>query len=196
MAKATKDEPLEVLTMEERMMRFQERQLAIQEAALGVQSAQLKQTAPKSNTRGPQISVFNPRGQKDFAMPELKCEMYMPFKMSPTLHALDREEVELFNLITPGDHYEVELTDGAKQHICVIGTRNHATGELEKIVFKGPKDDEGFYSPLFTNDNKQSFPSTKSMLRQMLGDAADDVLTMRDEQSAIKRGELAVSVGA
>lgn len=163
---------------------------------MGVQAAQLKQTASKSNTQGPKLSVFNPRGEKDFAMPRLKCPITFGFTVTPEFHALDREEVELFNLVEPKDDYTIELLDETKQRICVIGTKNHQSGELESMMFKGPKDDQGAYGALFSNESRTRFPALKVLLRQMLGDAADEVVTMKAERAAITRGDLAISVGA
>lgn len=196
MAKEKADKAVEELTTEERLLRIQERQLELQERALGVQQAQIKQTAPKSNTQAPKISAFNPRGEKDFPLPPLKCDIFLPFKLSPLLHSLDREEIELLNRLTPSDDYVIDLSNGDQQHICVVGSRNHATGKLESMAFKGPRDDQGQYAGLFTNENRQTFPSLKLMLRQMLGEAAADVQTMRSEFAAIADGTLLVSQGA
>jgi hypothetical protein len=118
-------------------------------------------------------------------MPALKCEVYCPWKESPTYHHLDREEVELFNLLEPGE-YTIELNDGSPCSVVVVGVKNHDTGSLEKMTLAGPKDpDTGHYSGLFTAERKQLFPSLKAMLRQMIGDAADGVMTMRQEVTRI-----------
>ncbi len=191
---AKKDDEQE-LSLDERLLRIQERQLALQEGQLLVQQQQLKQTAKKSNTQGPKISVFNPRGEKDYPMPRLKCEVYAPWKMSPEIHSLDREEVELFNLLEPGD-YTIELTDGSSARVCVVGVRNSNTGALEKLSLLGPKDDTGLHGALFTNENKQTFPPLRSMLRQMIGQPAVQVLSMKKELAQVHAGQLAVSVGA
>lgn len=170
-----------------------------------VQKAQLKQTAPRSNAAGPKISVFNPRGEKDFAMPRLKCELYAPFQLTPSLQesspSLDREEVELFNLLEPGE-YKVTLADESEIPVCVIGTRNTLSGKLEKLGLLGPKDvDTGNYTALFTSSNKQTFPPFKKMLREMLGEKAADVMSMGEERRRIALPEehpehFAVSLGA
>ena len=168
---------------------------SIQEANQQVQKAQLKQTAPRSNTQGPKISVFNPQGEKDYPMPELKCEVNMPFPQRPSLHGMDWEEVELMNLIDPGI-YKVELNDGSVVTVNVIGRTNHATGATESLNFSGPMDpDTGHPTPLFTNTNKLLFPSLRNILRQMLGEKAEGVMTMASRVRKIKAGELPVSVG-
>jgi hypothetical protein len=196
--------PTPALSIEERMLALQERQLAIQEAqaqaqlaAVEVQKEQVKQTRRKSNAVAPGISAFNPRGQKDYPMPELKCEIYAPWKMTPTLHSLDREEVELFNLLEPGD-FTVELNDGARAEVCVVGVRNHVSKRLEKLSLMGPKDpDTNMHTGLFTNENKTQWPSLKKMLREMLDQQGTeiDVMTIAKERQLVASGQLAVSVG-
>ena len=183
----------------------------IQENNNQVQRLQLKQTAPRSNTQPHGISVFNPRGQKDFPMPRLKCEVLMPFSQKPEGHGLDREEVELMNLVEPGV-YEVALNDESTLKICVVGRRNRATDEIEQLTFSGPTDpDSGQPTPLWTKSNKQQFPPLRTMLRQIVGEAADRVMPMKTEvkkvaqfvaaktpeqqQAALHAGALPVSLG-
>jgi hypothetical protein len=189
------------LALEERRLANEERTLALQEAALKVQQAQLKQTAPKSNAMGPGISVYNRRGEKDFPMPRLKCEVYCPWQITPELQEsspqLTREEVELFNLIEPGD-YTIEMNDGTSQALCVVGVINQNDGRLEKLSLMGAKDpDTGHYTGLFKQENKNLFPSMTGMLRQILAQRGVlvDVRTMKQEAQLIKDG-LPVSVGA
>jgi hypothetical protein len=190
MAKQTVEEQ----TAEPTLTSVLARLLEIQAGNQDVQKAQLKQTAPKSNQSGPLRSPFNPRGEKDFPMPLLKCDVYAPWKMTPTYHSLDREEVELFNLLDPGE-YPVELVDGSTVRVHVVGVRNSNTGQLEKLSLMGAKDDQGVHAGLFTNENRHNFPSLKSMLRQMVGEPAESVLTMKREAALIASGELAVSLG-
>jgi hypothetical protein len=167
----------------------------IQRDSQQVQKAQLKQTAPKSNAMGPNISCYNPRGDKDFPLPMLKCEFWAPWRESPTYHSLDREEVELVNLLEPGQ-YSIELTDGSPVQVSIVGARNSETGLLERLSMHGAKDDTtGHYASLFTAERKQMYPSLKSMLRQMIGEPAAAVMTMQRENALIKSGELTVSVG-
>ncbi len=142
----------------------------IQQGSQDVQLKQLKQTAPKSNTQHPKISVFNPRGDKDFPMPDLKCEVNAPFPLRPGQHGLDREEVELVNLTMPGA-YHVELNDGSIQEVLITGRVNKATGKVDSMRWSGPLDeDTGHPTPLFTTETRQRFPALRVMLRQILGD--------------------------
>lgn len=149
-----------------------------------VQRAQLKQTAPKSNTRGPATSPYNPRGEKDYPMPELACLHLMPFEQKPSLHGLDREEVELINMVKPGK-YTVEMNDGGLRTIFLNGKVNRLNGRVEQIRWEGePDPDSGHPSPLFTGHNKQEFPALRVILRQMLGQKS----AFRDEDNADKYG--------
>jgi hypothetical protein len=173
-----------------------------------VASTHLKRSAPRSNAAGPAISVFNPRGEKDYPMPELQCEVNMPFPQRPGLHGFTREEVELMNLVEPGD-YVIELNDGQPQQLSVIGKRNHATGKIEGLRFSGPIDpDTGRHTPLFTAQNKQQFPNCATLLRQILGEKAHGVMPMAverekvsaflaatDKEAAVAAGALSVSLG-
>ena len=183
----------------------------IQENNNQVQRLQLKQTAPRSNTQSHKISVFNPRGEKDFPMPRLKCEVLMPFSQKPEGHGLDREEVELMNLVEPGV-YEVGLNDDSMIKVCVIARKNHATDQIEQLAFSGPLDPEtGQRTPLWTSSNKQQFPPLRTILRQIVGEAADRVMPMKVEvkkiaqflaaktpeqqQTALHAGALPISLG-
>lgn len=180
------------------------------EKSADIQREQLKQTAAKSLKRGPNISVFNPRGEKDFPMPTLKCEVYAPWKMSPMLHSLDREEVELFNLLEPGE-YVGELNDGTTVPVNVVGVRNSENGKLEKLSLQGAKDEGGVYMTLFTKERRNAFPALRLFLRQLIGDPASAVMPMKEEErrvkqfldapedgkaAAVQAGALPVSVGA
>lgn len=198
----------EELTIEERMIAYQERQLAIQERQLelqekaqGIQKEQLRQTRHRSNQQGALRSPFNPRGDKDFPLQDLKCEMWLPFKITtPDIGGLDREEVELANLLQPGE-YQIEMNDGAIQKVCVVGVQNPETGQLYKLSLLGPRDENGAHTGLFTKDRIQRFPSLKSILRQLVGEEASaSVMTMKEEVRRIHLPEddpkrLLVSVG-
>ncbi len=201
-------------TVEERMLDFQERQLAIQErqvaaseAALKLQGAQLAQTKRPSNARGPNISPMNPRGEKDYKMPRLKCEIMAPWKIDPQIHGLTREEVELFNLLEPGE-YTVSLNDGSTRHVTVVATMNTVKGTIERLTLAGAYDpDAKQYGSLFIPQDKQLFPAMTTILRECISqqpggtEKAAKVMTMREEKRRIALpaedpAHLAVSVGA
>jgi hypothetical protein len=156
-----------------------------------VQQAALAQNAPKSLTLIPKISPYNWRGEKDYPAPRLKCEIFAPFSITPELQInspqLTREEIELFNLLEQGD-YVIELLDGTKTPVCVVGVKSQTTGKLESLGLFGAKDNAtGHYTALYSRENRFAFPGLRVMLRQMLGDAASGVMTMEEE---LKRTQL------
>ena len=136
-----------------------------------------------SNVVATGISVFNPRGDKDHPLPRLKCEIHAPWKIHPEYHGLDREEVELFNLLQPGE-YRVELNDQSTAKVDVVAVKNETTGKLEKLRIKTN----------WTEEHKGKYPAMRMMLRQMIGAPANAVQTMKQEVAAIEAGDLAVSV--
>lgn len=173
----------------------------IQGDNVAVSKEQLRQTRRRSNQAGALRSPFNPRGDKDFPMPDLQCEMWIPYKITdPHIGGLDREEVELLNLLTPGD-YVIEMNDGATQQVSVVGTRDNASGKLFKLELKGPRDEDGQHTGLFIKERRQQFPSLKSMLRQIIGEEkAASVLSMKEEARRIllpldDPKHLAISIG-
>jgi hypothetical protein len=146
-----------------------------------------KQNAPKSLEvfQIAQTSVFNPRGEKDHQMPRLKCDIYAPWKIDRQHHGCTREEVELFNLLEPGE-YPFELNDGAAAKMQVIAHKNDATGAIEELHL--------LPTPPWNQEHKQRFPAMTVMLRDILGEPAEAIVTMKREKAQIARGELSVSV--
>lgn len=156
---------------------------------LDLQREQLKQTRKKSNDVGPDRSVFNPRGQKDYPMPDLKCEVLMPWPLRKGfMHGLTREEVELMNLIEPGE-YVISLLDGTDVQCCVLGTRNTLTRKVERLAFMGTRDEEsGHYSTLYSKERRNAFPSMVATLREILdqkGTSYAHIMTMKEENRRI-----------
>ena len=194
----------------ERQNAIAERQLALAEGAaeretqsLKLQAEQLKQTRKRSNEVGPEISAFNPRGEKDFPMPKLKCEVSCPWPNRPEWHSFTREEVELWNLVEPGQ-FQIEKMDGSVVEANVIGARNTTTGKLEALELVGAYDTgEKRFGPIFPKGGHHTtFPPLTNMLRQILAKRADlnvepnEVMTMKREEALIATGELTVSQGA
>jgi hypothetical protein len=151
-----------------------------------VQAKAMKKAMRPSNDTTHGISAFNPRGEKDFPMPPLKCEIRAPWSIHPAFHGLDREEVELFNRLEAGE-YDVELNDGTVARVYVKARINEITEKLERLDMET--------APRWTNENKSLFPAMRVMLRSMLGDGAAGVMTMATEHRKIAAKELAVSVG-
>lgn len=164
--------------------------IEIQAAGHVIQREQLKQTRKPSNARPPEISVYNPRGQKDYPMPSLKCEVLMPWplRQGDGNGGLTREEVELMNLIEPGE-YIVSLLDGTEATCNVLGTRNINTRKVERLAFMGARDDQsGHYSTLYSKERRNAFPSMVATLKEILAQQGVDtstVMTMKEEMRRI-----------
>lgn len=192
-----KEQPEKVVSDEPTMAQVLARLAEIAAANTEVQKAQLKQTAPRSNAAVPKISVFNPQGEKDYPMPDLKCEI-QPWNQTPAFHAFTREEVELLNALEPG-RFVIDLNDGSTIVCEVVGDRNSA-GTLERLTLMGAKDlTSGQYGALFTHENKALFPALAVILRSMLEQQGTDhagVMTMRKQRALVQAGELPVSLGA
>jgi hypothetical protein len=173
----------------DRLAAIAEAQQASAASQAVVSEATANRLKPKSLEIGeiPQISAFNPRGERQYPMPRLKCEIYAPWTIDPNSHGLTREEVELFNLLEPGA-YTVSLTDGDSAKVEVIADVNEATGRIEKMKLKP--------TPSWSDEHRQRFPAMATMLRDMLGDSAKGVVSMKEEQRQIANGTLAVSVSA
>lgn len=165
-----------------------------------VQREQLKQTKRRSNQFAPLTSPMNYRGEKDYPMAPLKCPMYIPHKVDEAnIGGLTREEVDLLNLVEPGDYF-IEMNDGDRQAVCVVGYRSSTTNELYRMDFMGPRDEEGKHTGLFTHDRRNRFPSFRMLLRQILGEKADGVMTMAEEKRRVRLPEtdpqhLPISIG-
>ncbi len=160
--------------------------IEIQAAAQTVQTEQLRQTRQKNNARAPEISVFNPQGQKDYPMPVLQCEVLMPWPLraSDMNGGLTYEEVELMNKIKPGE-YVLELLDGTAVQCCVLGTKNSISGKIERLAFMGQFDAEARnYSTLFSKERRNIMPSMVNTLKQIIDQMPDanydDVMSMKE----------------
>ena len=183
--KATNDEPAPTV---DAIGAALDRLAAIAEAQAGMTQATAKRLAPKSLEVAEiaQTSPFNPRGDRTYAhLMQLKCDIYAPWKIDKMHHGCTREEVELFNRLTPGI-YPITLNDDTPAKVTVIGQTNEATGAIERLTLQP--------EPSWTNEHRNRFRSMSAMLREMLGEAADGILTMKQEKAKIATGELAVSV--
>jgi len=177
----------------DRLARISEQQAEQQASNHLLQREQLKQTRRKSNQAAPLASVFNPRGEKDFPMPKLKCEVLMPFPQRVELHGLDREEVELMNVLIDDVRtkvlnkeapvYSVDLNDGSAVQLCIEPVFNRTTQQLERIRWCGPTDpDTRMPTPFFTTENRQQFRPLRNILRDMLPEEKTaGVMTMKAE---------------
>lgn len=158
-------------------------------------NATLKQIHRPRNEFPPLMSVFNPRGDKDYPRPLLKCEMFTPWFRPWDPGSLTREEVELLNLLDEGE-YTMTRNDGTKVVLPVIVKYKLGTKEPERITIT--------HESAFKNEEQARNKSLADTLRSMLGRKAKDVITMEEEEAYIRLGQLndgtqseqPVSVGA
>lgn len=138
-----------------------------------------------SNEAVPQISVLNPRGDKDFPRPALKCRVLFPWQVEH--ESCTREEIELLNLLVPGD-YMVERNDGTKVKLIVRATYKADSDTIDTLLVN--------HDTAFNNDYHWLMPPMKSILRQMLRQnpktkaLANVVLSMDEELELIQAGLL------
>jgi len=173
-----------------------ERLASMQQTIADQNNQTLRQIHRPRNEFPPEISEFNLRGDKDFARPPLKCEMHTPWFRPWDQSSLTREEVELLNLLEPGE-YTLKRNDGTKVIVQVEG--KYALGDstkLERLTIAHPS--------AFGNAEHARMKSLPDTLRSMLGRKAKDVITMEEEEGYIRLSQSnageplkhAVSVGA
>lgn len=162
-----------------------------------------RKTMRPENDHPPNVSAFNPRGDKDFPRPPLRCEYLMPWPIKPgSAEELTREEIELLNLLEPG---EVMITRADR-------TRIKFTVRIErKLDSEEPSRVLVHHDTAFNNDHHKLLPF--DWIRQLVEsnpktrEAAKAVVTMEEEEALILArkfndgrlagpGERVVSVGA
>lgn len=150
------------------------------DAANIIANMQRSTTAPE-NKFFPDISAFNLRGEKDFKRPTLRCEYFLPWPINPgSAEELTREEVELLNLVRPGEHM-VLRADRTKIKIHVHQINKLDSDEPSRVVFN--------HDTAFNNDYHRLMPY--DWIRQIVESnpktraAAKAVLTMDEEEALI-----------
>ena len=141
--------------------------------------------ARPSNEAVPMISVLNPRGDKDFPRPPLKCRILFPWQVEH--ESCTREEIELINLLIPGD-FMVERNDGTKVKLTVRATYKADSDTVDTLFIN--------HDTAFNNDYHWLMPPMRSILRQMLRQnpktkaLANVVLSMEEEIDQIGRAHV------
>jgi hypothetical protein len=142
------------------------------------------------NAESPQVSVYNPQGDREYPRPALVCRMFLPWEAD--WEALTYEEIELLNLLPslgPGE-YPVRLNDGSKATVSLQIERG-PDGRPHRLLLSG--------LGLFDNEKHRLAPPLASLLRQLLASkastrkAAEQVLTMEEREEKVARGELPIS---
>ena len=115
-----------------------------------------KQMSPQNDTC-PQISPFNPLGDRNHPRPRLKCAFFLgPYPLEP--ETLSVKELTLMNKLEPGQ-YEVTKADG-QMVIFIVIPRYHMDGRtLDKITI-------GF--PCADSEQRQNYPPFGQMLREVV----------------------------
>lgn len=150
-----------------------------------IQREQLKQTRQKNNLQPPNISAFNPRGEKDYPMPHLAFDVLAPWPMQKgKYHPLTVEEVTLMNRVQAPSEVVIDLRDDTTVRCSIIATKNSATGKIERIAFMGARDSESNqYVTLYSKERRHEMPTMVPFLHQVLdqqGIDYSDVLTMKE----------------
>lgn len=129
-----------------------------------------------SNEAPPMISAFNPRGDKDFPKPALKCKMLLPWEAEH--ESLTREEVDLLNLLEPMD-YIVVRNDRTKVKV-EVRCKYNLDSDVPSILIIN-------HDTAFNNDYQRMMPPLVDMLRSMLKQnpktrAAEKMVVTDDEE--------------
>jgi hypothetical protein len=155
-----------------------------------------------SNEVVPNISVFNRRGvllPLDAEGPRkqpLKCIMLIPWLAE--WESLTREEVELLNLLEPGE-YMLPLIDRSKVKM-EVRVDYKVDGKTPHRLLMNNVGADGQPGTAFNNDNFRLIPPLSDMLRSILRqhskeirDRARAVLSDEEEEALIEAGELLIS---
>lgn len=153
-------------------------QSLVQQQVVGNQGAAeaIRRSQDPSNMFAPDVSVFNPRGERDHPRPNLACPMFLPWEAEK--ESLTREEIELLNLLEPGEFY-VRRNDESKILVTIKTTTNPNTGKHDRLLMNSETG--------FNNDYHWLIPPLRQTLRQILNqrahtkEAATKVLTMERE---------------
>jgi hypothetical protein len=153
-----------------------------------MQAAQLTADMQRRVTRPenafpPNISAYNPRGDKDFPRPQLKCQMLIPWPVEAEAHT--REEIELLNLLEAGE-FVITRSDRSKLKLTVAIARKLDSDEPSQLSVN--------HETGFNNDNHKMLPH--DWIRQLVmanpktKAAAANVLTTEEEIALIAAGKL------
>lgn len=160
-----------------------------------------RRTTRPENSFHPMISSFNPRGDKDFPRPKLKCEMFLPWP-AESGESMTREEIELLNLLVPGT-YTILRVDRTPIKLAVVIATSLDSDVPSRLVIH--------HETAFNNENHTLMPF--DWLRQMVMRHPDLkaqgalILSMEEEEALIlarkfndgsmaDAGRQVVSVGA
>lgn len=165
----------------ERLVAVMERVASGQQASANATADAIRKSQDPSNMFAPNVSVFNPRGERDHPRPQLKCKMFLPWEAE--VESLTREEIELLNLLESGEYY-IRRNDESRILITIGVSTNPNSGKADRLLMNSETG--------FNNDYHWLIPPLRSMLRQILAQrpatkvAAAAVRTMEDELALIE----------
>lgn len=157
-----------------------------------MQADETRRAHRPSNEVVPLISVFNRRGTtlEGYTKPVLKCRMSIPWELRN--EEMTREEVELFNLLEPGE-YQIRRNDGSKVVMTVLIRYGVDQITPSHLVMN--------HETAWNNDNKNLMPPLADMVRLMLkqhapsiAKRAASIMTDEEEEAMIEAGELSIAV--
>lgn len=163
------------------MMATMERIVQAQVAGNASNAEALRKSQDPSNPFAPGTSVFNPRGERDHPRPQLKCKMFLPWEAE--VESLTREEIELLNLLQPGEFY-IRRNDESRIMMEIKATINPNSGKFDRLLMNS--------ETALSNDYHWLMPPMRNYLRQILNQRADTksiasrVMTMEQELELIQ----------
>lgn len=177
--------------MQEKLAAALERVADAQRDGSALIASETRRAHRPSNEVVPQVSVFNRRGTllPDYQKPLLKCIMFIPWVVE--WESITREEVELLNLLEPGE-YVVKRVDGTKIKETVRVEYGMDEMTPSKLLIN--------HETAFNNDNFKLSVAMTERLRQMLKQHSPEIrakaaaiLSDEEEEAMIEAGELSVS---
>lgn len=162
------------------MMKTMEALVKSQVAASDANSKAIRRGQDPSNVFAPDISCFNPRGEREHPRPKLQCKMFFPWEAE--WESMTREEIELANLLEAGEYY-VKRNDDSRIIMNIKTTIHPNTMKPERLLIN--------HDTALNNDYHWLMPPMRMWLRQILDQrphtkaAAKKVMSMEDEIALI-----------
>lgn len=136
------------------------------EVAATLHALAMKKALRPENEQSPMISVFNPKGERDFPRPKPKCE----FKLGPfpicdpgDYSSSTWTEIELLNQLVPGV-FPVTKSDGSTVKLVVKPEYDTSGTKLTQMVL---------LMPIADDEQKNNYPPLLQILSEVVtGDSA------------------------
>lgn len=145
-----------------------------------------RRAARPSNEVVPEISVFNRQGRYANKKPPFKCPMMVPWLLE--WESCTREEVELANLLQPGE-YVIKRVDNSKFLVTVTVDYKLDRVSPSRLLMTN--------STAYTNDSHRMLPALVEQFRQVLRQhpaavkaKAANIMSDEQEEALIEAGEI------